>query len=61
MGRRNINNLCYDDNATLIIENVNDLQTVVLKVKEHSGKTGLQLNIKKTSGKRAGMAGSLRN
>lgn len=36
IGVRNINNLCYVDATGLIPENANDLQVLVMKVKEHS-------------------------
>ncbi|CAM4769584.1 unnamed protein product [Rotaria magnacalcarata] len=45
---RNINNLRYADDTTLMAENEDDLKTLLMKVKEESAKAGLLLNIKKT-------------
>ena len=45
---RNINNLRYADNTTLMAENEGELKSLLMKVKEKSGKVGLQLNIQKT-------------
>ena len=45
---RNISNLKYADNTTLIVENEEELKRLLLKVKEESEKTGLKLNIQKT-------------
>ena len=46
--RRNINNLRYADDTTLIAESEEKLQSLLLKVKEESEKVGLKLNIQKT-------------
>ena len=46
--RRNINNLRYADNTTLMAESEEEIKTLLMKVKEKSGKVGLKLNIKKT-------------
>ena len=46
--RRNINNLRYADDTTLIAESEEELKSVLMKVKEESEKLGLKLNIKKT-------------
>ena len=46
--RRNINNLRYADDTTLIEENKEELMSFLRKVKEQSGKFGLKLNIQKT-------------
>ena len=46
--RRNINNLRYADNTTLMAESEEEIKTLLMKVKEESGKVGLKLNIKKT-------------
>ena len=46
--RRNINNLRYADDTTLIIENEEELKSPLMKVKEESEKAGLKLNIQKT-------------
>ena len=45
---RNINNLRYADDATLMAESDEELKSLLMKVKEESGKVGLKLNIQKT-------------
>ena len=45
---RNINNLRYADDATLMAESEEELKSLLMKVKEESEKAGLKLNIKKT-------------
>ena len=45
---RNINNLRYADDTTLMAENVEELKSLLMKVKEESEKVGLKLNIQKT-------------
>ena len=45
---RNINNLRYSDNTTLISESEEGLKSLLMKVKEESEKVGLKLNIQKT-------------
>ena len=45
---RNINNLRYADDATLMAESEEELKSVLMKVKGESEKTGLKLNIQKT-------------
>jgi len=45
--RRNINNLRYADDVTLMAENENKLKSLLMKVKEESEKAGLKLNIQK--------------
>ena len=45
---RNINNLRYADDATLMAESEEELKSLLMKVKEDSEKVGLQLNIQKT-------------
>ena len=45
---RNINNLRYADDTTLMIENEEELKSLLMKVKEESEKIGLKLNIQKT-------------
>ena len=45
---RNINNLRYADDTTLIIESEEELKSLLMKVKEVSEKTGLKLNFQKT-------------
>ena len=44
---RNINNLRYTDDTTLMAESKEELQSLLMKVKEESEKVGLQLNIQK--------------
>ena len=46
--RRNINNLRYADDTTLMAESEEELRIPLLKVKEESEKVGLKLNIPKT-------------
>ena len=46
--RRNINNLRYEDDTTLIAESEEELKSLLMKVKEESEKVGLKLNIQKT-------------
>ena len=48
ISRRNINNLRYTNNTTLMAESKQELKSLQTKVKEESGKVGLQLNIQKT-------------
>ena len=48
ISRRNINNLRYADNITLMAESEEELKSVLIKVKEESEKVGLKLNIQKT-------------
>ena len=45
---RNINNLRYADDITLMVENEEELKSFMMKVKEESEKVGLKLNIQKT-------------
>ena len=45
---RNINNLRYADDTTLMAENKEKLKSLLMKVKEESGKAGFKLNIPKT-------------
>ena len=45
---RNINNLRYADDITLMAEGEEELKSLLMKVKEESGKVGLKLNIQKT-------------
>ena len=45
---RDINNLRYADNTTLMAENEEELRSLVMRVKEESEKAGLKLNIQKT-------------
>ena len=46
--RRNINNLRYADDTTLMAEGEEELKSLLLKVKKESKKAGLKLNIQKT-------------
>ena len=48
IARRNINNLKYADDTTLIAESEEELKRLLMKVKEESEKVGLKLNIQKT-------------
>ena len=47
MAGRNINNLRYTDDTTLIAESEEELKSILMKVKEESEKVGLKLNIQK--------------
>ena len=47
IGRRNINNLRYVDDTTLMAESEEELNSLLIRVKEESEKVGLKLNIKK--------------
>ena len=48
VARRNINNLRYADDPTLMAESEEELKSLLMKVKEESKKAGLKLNIQKT-------------
>ena len=48
ISRRNINNLRYADETTLMAESEEELKRLLMKVKEESEKVGLKLNIQKT-------------
>ena len=48
IARRNINNLRYADDTTLMAESEEELKSLLIKVKEDSEKVGLKLNIQKT-------------
>ena len=48
IARRNINNLRYADDTTLMAESQEELKSLLTKVKEESEKAGLKLNIQKT-------------
>ena len=48
IARRNINNLRYADDTTLMVESEEELKSFLMKGKEESGKAGLKLNIQKT-------------
>ena len=47
IARRNINNLRYADDTTLMAENEEKLKSLLMKVKEESEKAGLKLNVEK--------------
>ena len=48
IARRNISNLRYADDTTLVAESEEELKSILIKVKEESEKVGLKLNIQKT-------------
>ena len=48
IARRNINNLRYADDTTLMVEIEEELKSLLMKVKEESEKVGLKLNIQET-------------
>ena len=48
IARRNINNLRYADDTTLMAESEEELKSLLIKVKEESEKVGLKINIQKT-------------
>ena len=48
IARRNINNLRYADDTTVMAESEEELKSLLMKVKEESKKAGLKLNIQKT-------------
>ena len=48
IARKNINNLRYADDTTLMAESKEEQQSLLMKVKEESEKSGLKLNIQKT-------------
>ena len=48
IARRNINNLRYADDITLMAESEEELKSLLMKVKEESEKVGFKLNIQKT-------------
>ena len=48
IARRNINNLRYADDTTLMAESEDELKSLLMKVKVESEKVGLKLNIQKT-------------
>ena len=49
IARRNINNLRYADDSTLMAENEEELKSLLMQVKEETEKVGLKLNIQKTN------------
>ena len=54
ISRRNINNLGYADDTTLMAENEEELKSLLIKVQEESEKVGLKLSIQKTKIKASG-------
>ena len=48
IARRNINNIRYADDTTLMVESEEELKSLLMRVKEESEKVGLKLNIQKT-------------
>ena len=48
IARRNVNNLRYADDTNLMAESKEELNSLLMKVKEESEKAGLKLNIQKT-------------
>ena len=48
IARRNLNNLRYANDTTLMAESEEELQSLLMKVKDESEKVGLKLNIQKT-------------
>ena len=54
IARRNINNLRYADDTTLMAESEEELKSLLMKVKEESEKVGLKLNIQKNKIKASG-------
>ena len=55
ISERNINNLRYADDTTLMAESEEELKSLLMKVKEESEKVGLKLNIQKTKIKASGL------
>ena len=58
IARRNINNLRYADDTTLMAESEEELKSFLMKVKEESEKAGLKLNIQKTKIMASGLISS---
>ena len=48
IAEKNINNLRYTDNSTLMAEREEEIKSLLMKVKEESEKVGLKLNIQRT-------------
>ena len=57
--RRNINNLRYADDTTLMAESEEELKSLLMKVKEESGNVGLKPNIQKTKIMASGLISSI--
>ena len=58
ISRRNINNLRYADDTTLMAESEEELKSLLMKVKEESEKVGLKLSIQKTKIMASGLISS---
>ena len=54
IAKRNISNLRYADNTTLMTESEEELKSLLMKIKEESEKVGLKLNIQKTKNMASG-------
>ena len=54
IARRNISNLRYADDTTLMAESEEDLKSLLMKVKEESEKAGVKLNVQKTKSMASG-------
>ena len=54
ISKRNINNLRYADDTTLMVESEEELKSLLMKVKEESEKVGLKLNFQQTKIKASG-------
>ena len=52
IGRRNINNLIYVDDSTIMAESEEELKSLSMRVKQESERAGLRLNIKKKNKKK---------
>ena len=61
IARRNINNLRYTDDTTLMAESEEELKSLLMKVKEESEKVGLKLNIQKAKIMASGSITSMAN
>ena len=61
IARRNINNLRYADDSTLMAESEEELKSVLMKVKEESEKVGLKLSIQKTKIMASGLINFMAN
>ena len=58
IARRNINNLRYTDDTTLMAESKEELKSLLMKVKKESKKVGLKLNIQETKIMASGLISS---
>ena len=58
IARRNISNLRYADDTTLMADSEEELKSLLMKVKEESEKVGLKLNIQKTKNMASGLVTS---